>query len=130
MPARTASTTKNQVTNTIASGWSGSTPSLPGQAASSTSAFSAGVQIERKRSLLADRVRLAAARRFQRTAQGSRDPVAVALLRQEDKAEGEILIEAVSPLPLKEPTPEQRAFADALCRKIASIRPSVRLFQR
>ena len=58
-------------------------------------------------------------------AQGSRDPVAVALLEQEEK---EIAIEpALSPPQSRALTEEEQAFADALCRKIGRVlRPEAR----
>lgn len=87
------------------------TPSSVGQ-----TAFDAGIQAERQRALFGERLRTAVARRLENTAQGSRDPVAVALLEQQ---EPKIAFEAALPSPAKtELTEEQQAFADALCRKI------------
>jgi hypothetical protein len=84
-----------------------------------------GVDVERKRQAFADQLRIAVARRLENRAVGSRDPVAVALLLSEEK---EIGIEAALP-PLRkvELSGEQRAFADAINRKLTQVlRPEAR----
>jgi hypothetical protein len=86
---------------------------------SEAAVFNAGVASERQRSLFADRVRLAIARRLANTAQGSRDVIAVALLSSQPS---EIKVESVLPPPPKELTQEQRDFADRLIGKIAQVR--------
>jgi hypothetical protein len=80
-------------------------------------AFNAGVAAERERAIFAINLRKAIARALQNRAEGSHDPVAVALLEQKEK---EIAFEAALPPPREaELTQEQRDFADRLTRKIA-----------
>jgi hypothetical protein len=83
-------------------------------------AFNDGVEVERQRSLFADRVRLAVARRLENTSRRSRDAVAVALLSSQQPR---IVVEpAVARPQAKALTPQEQTFADALCRKIARAR--------
>ena len=87
-------------------------------------AFNAGVQAERQRELFALNLRKAIARRLQNRPEGSGDEIAIALLGQEEK---EIDVEAALPLRKVELTAEQRAFADAIIRKInRTLRPEAR----
>jgi len=99
--------------------------SPPPSPATGATAFAAGIQAERQRALFGERLRTAVARRLENTAQGSHDPVAVALLEQQ---EPKIAFEAVGPHPSKtELTTEQQAFAAAITAKInRTLRPEAR----
>jgi hypothetical protein len=90
---------------------------------SESAAFDTGVQAERDRALFALNLRKITGRRLQKRAVGSRDPVAVALLEEEEKQEKQILIEPAAASPqTRALTAEEQAFADTLCRKIARAR--------
>jgi hypothetical protein len=108
---------------------SGVTPPAP---PASTQAFNAGVAEERGRSVFATNLRIATARRLQARAAGSRDPVAIALLRDEEirKKDEEFKVETVLPPSHQALTVEQQAFADRLCRKIKSVLPRTKVHAR
>jgi len=89
-----------------------------------SSAFNAGVALERQRVVFALNLRKAIARRPRNCSEGSGDESACALLEAE---EPEIGIESVLPPLPKELTAERRAFADAITAKInRTLRPEAR----
>jgi hypothetical protein len=98
---------------------------VPSSQLTGQTAFDCGIQNERRRQAFADRVRIAVARRLQNRAQGSRDATAVALLEAE---EAQFMVEAaLPPMRATELSEEQRAFADAVNRKLAQVlRPEAR----
>ena len=99
-------------------------PALPSSPPLQSSAFNAGVALERQRVVFALNLRKAIARRPRNCSEGSGDESACALLEAE---EPEIGIESVLPPLPKELTAERRAFADAITAKInRTLRPEAR----
>jgi len=90
-----------------------------------SSAFNAGVALERQRVVFALNLRKAIARHLQNRSEGSGDESAVALLKLEKK---EITVEpAPSPRESRALTEGEQAFAAALCAKInRTLRPEAR----
>ena len=90
-----------------------------------SSAFNAGVALERQRVVFALNLRKAIARHLQNRSEGSGDESAVALLKQEKK---EITVEpAPSPRESRALTEGEQAFAATLCAKInRTLRPEAR----